>query len=110
MLQAYPNVVGLYGTDAAAGPAVSTTFKSRSKKIAVVVYDDLPEILQGVRDGFITTTVVQKPYDWTVKAIKALVDARDGKKLPDPIFTGTIDVTKENINQIYGKNNYLLNF
>lgn len=107
MLQAHPNIAGIYGTDAAAGPAVTTVFKSKNKKIPVVVFDDLPEILQGVRDGAITATVVQKPYDWTVKAIEAIMDARSGKKLADPIYTDTYDVTKDNIDQLYDANNKL---
>jgi ribose transport system substrate-binding protein len=103
MLEAHSDIGGIYGTDATAGPAITTAFKNTHGKIPVVVYDDMPEILQGVRAGAITTTVVQEPYEWTVIAINTLVDALKGKKPEDPIHTGIVDVTLDNIDEIYGK-------
>ena len=104
MLEAHSDIGGIYGTDAAAGPAITAAFKNTPRKIPVVVFDDLPEILQGVRAGAITITVVQEPYRWTAIAIDTLVDALKGKKPEDPIHTGTFDVTLDNIDEIYGKN------
>jgi ribose transport system substrate-binding protein len=110
MLQANPNVVGLYGTDAAAGPAVQTAFKTveRYKNIKVVVGDTLPEIIQGVREGSITKTIAQRPKNWAIESLEVLYQIHTGKikiaDVPPIIDTGTFILDKNNVDKYFDAN------
>jgi len=109
MLQANPTVVGLYGTDAAAGPAVQTAFKNINRDIKVVVGDTLPEIIQGVRDGSINKTIAQRPKQWALQSMDVLCGILLGKTkiedIPDPVDTGTFVIDKSNVDKFFDKNN-----
>ncbi len=97
MLQAHPEADGLFGVDAAAGPGAVVAFKAAGATIPVVTFDDLPEILDGIREGIITYSIVQRQYKWGVLSVQYLVDAINGKSIPPIVDTGTVEVTKENV-------------
>jgi len=101
MWQAHPNVAGFYGTDSVSGAAIITAQKEKGKKLAVVVGDDGAEILAGIRNGDIPLSLVQDPYDWAYKAIQALYDVKQGKKIDEYIWTNLNTITKDNIDQFY---------
>jgi ribose transport system substrate-binding protein len=101
MLQAHPNAVGLYGTDATVGLVIAKILKNKPCKPVVVLFDDYPETIQAIRDGIVAATIVQKPYDWATIAIRAFISIRAGKKIPDPWYIGTYNVTKRNVDQLY---------
>jgi len=97
MLQAHPEADLLFGVDAAAGPAAVVAFKSAGVRIPVVTFDDLPEILDGIREGIITVSIVQRQYKWGVLIVQRLVEAINGKTIPANEDTGTIEVTIDNV-------------
>ncbi len=97
MVQAHPDFDALIGIDAAAAPAAVTVWKAKGLKKTVIVFDDLPETLQGVRDGQITITIAQKQYIWGKLMIQRLNEACDGKDIPKNEDTGTTEVTLTNI-------------
>lgn len=105
MLQANPNVKGIYGTSAFDGPAIVAAYKSMNKKLPCVVWDDLPDIVQGVRDGYLSVSIVQKPYDWGTLSVETLYDiVINGKKIDQPYNeTEIFDLTLDNVEQLYGK-------
>lgn len=97
MVKAHPDFDALIGIDAAAAPAAVTVWKGKGLKKPVIVFDDLPETLQGVRDGQITVTISQKQYVWGKLMIQRLNEACDGKEIPKNEDTGTTEVTKANV-------------
>jgi len=101
MWQAHPNVAGFYGTDSTSGAAIISVQKAKNQKLAVVVGDDGAEIIAGIRNGDIPITLVQDPYDWTYKSIQALYDLSQGKTIDEYIWTGLINVTKDNVDELY---------
>ena len=103
MVNAHTDFDALIGIDAAAGPAAVIVWKAKGLKQAVVTFDDTDDIIQGVRDGQITVTIAQAQYDWGVNIIKELNDACDGKEIPQFNDTGTREVSKDNVEELYPK-------
>ncbi|HBE78140.1 MAG TPA: sugar ABC transporter substrate-binding protein [Firmicutes bacterium] len=97
MVRAHPDFNALLGFDAAAGPAAVTAWKAKGLKQIVITFDDMAEILQGVRDGQITVTIVQQQYQWGKLIVQRLSEACDGKKIPQFEDTGTREVTIQNV-------------
>ena len=63
----------------------------------------MPETIEAIREGTVATAIVQKPYDWGIFAIKALLGAMTGNKIPDPRFVETYDITMANVDQLKKK-------
>ncbi len=101
MVTAHPDMDLLFGVDAQAGPSAVVVWKARNLKIPVVTFDDLPDIIAGVRDGIITVSIVQRQYNWGYLVVESLFKAKKGKPLPVNMDTGTIEVTLENVNTLY---------
>lgn len=97
MVTAHPDMDVLFGVDAQAGPSAVVVWKERNLTIPVVTFDDLPDILDGVRKGIITVTIVQHQYNWGYLIVDSLLKALHGKPLPVVMDTGTTRVTKENV-------------
>lgn len=103
MVNAHTDFDALIGIDAAAGPAAVVVWKAKGLKQLVITFDDTEDIIQGVRDGQITVTIAQQQYKWGVDIIKALNDACDGKEILKFNDTGTREVSKENVDELYPK-------
>jgi ribose transport system substrate-binding protein len=101
MMQAHPNAKGFYGTDSNSGAAVISAMKGKGRKLNVVVGDDTAEIIAGIRNGDLPVTIVQDPYDWAYKSVQALYDLKQGKTIDEYIWTRLIDVTKNNVDELY---------
>ena len=82
MVEAHPEFDALIGIDAAAGPAAVIVWKAKGLGKPVVTFDDMPENVQGIKDGKITMALVQKQYLWGRLAIRRLNALCDGKTIP----------------------------
>jgi ribose transport system substrate-binding protein len=103
MVSAHPDFDALIGMDSYAGPAMVTAWKAKGLKQIAITFDDLPEVINGVRDGQIYSAIVQRQYAWGVNVVNQLNMACDGKPIPAASDTGTLEITKENIDQYYPK-------
>ena len=102
LLTAFPNVDGVYGTSAPDGGAIAASFAMFNKDIPAVTWDDMPEILQGIRDGHITKSLVQQPYDWGVWVVEVFIDMlRHGIYPPEYVPTDFFVLSLENIDELY---------
>ena len=97
MVKAHPDFDALIGIDAAAAPAAATVWKGKGLQQVVIVFDDLPETLQGIRDGQITISIAQKQFLWGQLMVERLNEACDGIAIPENEDTGTIEITKDNV-------------
>ena len=93
----YPDVACLVGLWSYNGPAILNAVKESGKvgKIKIVCFDEEDETLQGVKDGAISATVVQQPYEFGYQAIKLMAKVVGGDKLAIPANKTIIVPTKE---------------
>lgn len=97
MIKAHPDFDILIGMDSFAGPQAVMAWKEKGVRKPVVTFDDLPEIIQGIRDGQITVAIVQKQNQWGTLIMQRLSEACEGRKIPVNEDTGTIEVTRKNV-------------
>ncbi|WP_250475456.1 sugar-binding protein [Caballeronia sp. GAFFF1] len=102
-LRAHPNLNGIFGVSQVGGPAVAKVlntkeFGAMKGKLEVLAFDDLPDTLKGLRDGYIQGIMVQRPVTMGSLAVQHLVAQIQGKETQEKdIDTGVTVVTKENI-------------
>jgi len=99
ILQAHPNVRGLFGANASApiGAAQAVVEAGRVGDVLVVGMDDLPETVQFIRDGAILSVAVQNVQDigyWSTIYAAAFTE---GWTIPTLHETGSFPVTAENV-------------
>lgn len=71
--------------------------------IVVCGFDGISSGVQAVVDGQIACTVAQDPYNMGYQAVVSLVDALEGKELPEFIDTGCTVITSENADDYLAK-------
>lgn len=76
--------------------------------ILVCGFDGISSGVQAVVDGKISCTVAQDPYNMGYQCVKSLVDAVDGKELPEFLDTGCKVITPENAQEYLDKLNSLV--
>ena len=97
MVEANPDFGALIGMDSMAGPNAVIVWKTKNLSQVVITFDDLEDILQGIKDGQITASIGQRQYTWGELILKNLNDACEGKTLEEIIDTGTVEITKANV-------------
>jgi ribose transport system substrate-binding protein len=104
-LARYPDLVLAMGIWSYNGPCMADAVRSssRTQKPILVVFDEEEETLKSVRDGLITATIVQRPFQFGYQAIKALKDLRDGKPVPSFVDTGILVVNTDNLDKFWNE-------
>jgi ribose transport system substrate-binding protein len=103
LLRANPDLAGIFGASQVGGPAVSKVlaqqeFADRAGNIAVFAFDDLPDTLQGVKDGYINGIMVQRPVTMGRLAVEHLVAQINGEETESSdVDTGVTVVNAENL-------------
>ncbi|WP_274649897.1 sugar-binding protein [Paenibacillus humicola] len=104
IFRAHPNLKGIFGVSQVGGPAMakvmnSKEFASRKGAVQVFAFDDLPDTIQGVKDGFINGIIVQRPVTMGKLAVQHLVAQIKGEETvpQQDIDTGVTVVTKDNL-------------
>lgn len=99
MLADHPEITAIFNT-----AGYNVTGAARVKKdqglsnLVLLGFDDTEENLSLVRDGTIDTLIVQNPKEMGYQGVTLLKEYLDGRKLySDSYDTGTIVVTKENV-------------
>ncbi len=108
MLQANPDMVGLFGDDAASGVGAAAALREANKlgKVKVVAFDKDSAVLDLVADGTIEASMVQRTftmsyyatkflYDYNHQRLKMATDMTGINPLPVQVDTGIIAVGKE---------------
>lgn len=99
MLDANPEIAGMYGTNEAAAIGVVQGVKEAGKdgEVVIVGFDSGKAQLDAVRDGTVFGAVTQSPVKIGYETVKAAVDAIDGKDLPKIIDSGFAWYDKDNM-------------
>lgn len=104
LFRANPGLKGIFGVSQVGGPAVAKVmntreFGSRKGTVQVFAFDDLPDTVKGVRDGFIAGIMVQRPVTMGRLAVENLVAQINGTAASVPtIDTGVTVVEAGSLN------------
>jgi ribose transport system substrate-binding protein len=95
------DIKALFCTSALDGEGASKAVSSlgMAGKVKIICFDDLPETLNRIRKGIITSTIVQKPYAMGYRAVNIIMDDLEGKSSKSVNLTDVITVNKENLDK-----------
>lgn len=108
-ISTYPDVAGFVGLWSYNGPAILNGVASAKKlgKIKIIAFDEEEETLQGVKDGHIFGTVVQRPFEFGYQSVKVLTELAKGNTAVIPankqIVIPTLSVTKDNVDAFWAE-------
>lgn len=100
MIQAHPDFDVFSGIDATGGPCAVAVWKAKGwtkKDKKIITFDNVPENVQGVKDGIITSLISQRQWVWGDQLIKDLNTLCDGGTVQNYVDTGSIVITAENV-------------
>ncbi len=103
IFRANPNLKGIFGVSQVGGPAVSKVmatkeFGSKKSTVKVLAFDDLPDTIKGVKEGYIQGIMVQRPVTMGRLSVEHLVDQITGKETsPKNVDTGVNVVNSQNL-------------
>jgi len=118
IIQANPNVTGIFCTDAMSGVGAVAAVKEANKvgKISIVSFDTDKGTLDAIKEGVIDSSIAQGTWNmgfWALQDLyqlkHALINPVEGWKekkiapLPPYVDTGVSVVTKENVESFYVK-------
>jgi ribose transport system substrate-binding protein len=115
-LAANPDVACLVGFYSYNTPRIYEVLKESGKlgKIKVIGFDEDPITLGGVKEGTISGTVVQQPFEWGYQGMKLMAGYLEGKKSGIPkdgiiivpgkvIEKGNVDAFTSDLKKMMGK-------
>lgn len=103
VLRANPDLAGIFGISQVGGPAAAKVLEQRefndmAGNLKVFAFDDLPDTIRGVKEGYITGIMVQRPVTMGRLAVEQLVAQIQGDVTnPENIDTGVTVVNAENL-------------
>jgi ribose transport system substrate-binding protein len=97
MLQAYPNLKGIFGANEGSIAGVINAIHETKRKIVAIGYDSGKQQKDAIRDGTLAGSITQNPVGIGYKTVEAAVKALKGEKLPKVIDTGFFWYDKTNI-------------
>ncbi|MEL7654998.1 MAG: substrate-binding domain-containing protein [Bacillota bacterium] len=100
MIQAHPDFDVFSGIDATGGPVAAAIWKAKGwtkEDKMIITFDNVPENIQGVKDGIITSLISQKQWTWGDQLIKDLNTLCDGGSVPNYVDTGNVVINIDNV-------------
>ncbi len=103
ILRSNPDLAGVFGISQVGGPAVAKVLEQRefndmAGKLKVFAFDDLPDTIRGVKEGYITGIMVQRPVTMGRLAVEHLVAQIQGEEpMPANVDTGVTVVNADNL-------------
>lgn len=103
-IQANPDFDVFTSIDATGGPVAVSIWRAKgwkSDKHKIITFDDMPENLQGLREGLATAVITQRQWTWGPKIVDRLNDIIAHKGVINYDDTGTIEITSKNVGSYY---------
>ena len=103
-IQANPDFSAFTSIDATGGPVAVSIWRSKNwkdDKHKIITFDDMPENLQGIREGMVTAVVSQRQWTWGTKIVDRLLDVIEGRAVQNYDDTGTVEITADNVDNYY---------
>jgi len=99
-LQAYPNLVGIFGVNVFSAQGAGNAVKSAGLggKVQVIAFDATKDAIENLRRGVVSLVIAQKPFDMGYLAVCfAMADARGVTSLPRHVTTGYAVIDAKNV-------------
>jgi ribose transport system substrate-binding protein len=118
LLQAHPDIKGVFCTDATSGVGAATAVKEANKvgKVKIVSFDNDRGTLDAIKSGVISASIAQGTYIMGYQSMNFLFElkhelinpvedwkGKDISPLPNFVDTGVSIITKENVDSFYTK-------
>ncbi|WP_322922172.1 ribose ABC transporter substrate-binding protein RbsB [Paenibacillus campi] len=97
LLQAYPNVQGVFAQNDEMALGAIEAITSAGKNIPVIGFDGSKDAINSIKQGQLTATVAQQPKLIGQMAVEAARDVLQGKKVASFIPAPLNLITKENV-------------
>jgi ribose transport system substrate-binding protein len=97
ILQANPNLKGLFGANEGSAIGVLIGVKELKRKIAVVGYDSGQDQINAIKSGEEAGAITQNPIGIGSCVVESAVKALHGERLPKVVDTGFYYYDKSNI-------------
>ncbi len=97
MVQANPDMVGIYGTNEASAIGALQGVQESGKELTIVGFDSGKAQLDAVRSGVEAGAITQSPVKMGYETVKAAVMAINGQELPEVIDSGFAWYDAENM-------------
>lgn len=88
ILQANPNVKGIFGANEGSAIGVLNAAKEMKRKVVIIGYDSGKQQKAAIADGSMAGAITQDPIGMGYKTVEAAIKALKGEKLPKIIDTG----------------------
>lgn len=108
-LTTMPDLAGFVGLWSYNGPAILNGVRDSGRlgAVKIVCFDEEEETLQGVKDGHIYGTVVQRPFEFGYHSVRILNElaAGDTSSIPEDkqVFIPTLSVKQENVEAFWAE-------
>jgi ribose transport system substrate-binding protein len=98
-LTAHPDLAGIFATNdrSAEGTATALRVADKVGVVKVVGFDAGETQVKQLKDGLVQALIAQQPYQIGVDGIDAIANALSGKNVEHSVITGTVTVTKDNL-------------
>ncbi len=102
LMQAHPNLTGLYAVDSFTGQGMATAIESLHKSgvVKAGAIDAEPQEVAAMKAGALQFLIAQQPYQMGVQGIDYLYDALTGhkSKITESVLVPPVSVTPQNLN------------
>lgn len=97
MLQANPNLKGIFGANEGSAEGAAIGVKESGKKVVLIGYDSGKEQIDAIKSGLMAGAITQNPIGIGACTVNSAVKALKGEMLPKVIDTGFYWYDKTNI-------------
>ena len=100
-LAAHPNLAGIFATNdrSAEGAATGLRVADKVGAVKIVGFDAGDTQIKQLKDGLVQALIAQQPYQIGVDGVDAVANALTGKSVEHAVTTGTVTITKDNLDQ-----------
>jgi len=109
VLTTTPDIACFVGLWSYNGPSILNGVKDsgRLDSVKIVCFDEEEETLQGVKDGHIYGTVVQRPFEFGYQSVRLLKELSDGNRARVPadkqLYIPTLSVKQDNVDAFWAE-------
>ena len=100
-LAAHPDLAGIFATNdrSAEGAATGLRVADKVGAVKVVGFDAGDTQIKQLKDGLVQALIAQRPYQIGVDGVDAIANALTGKSVEHSVTTGTVTITKDNLQE-----------